>query len=64
MTVSQPMMCTVADTTWQAKAIREAADKSLMARDMYVNQVVTQLEQSLASAREQVHAAMLGYSAR
>lgn len=61
MRVSQPIMCTVADTTWQAKAIREAADKSLMARDMYVNQVVTQLEQSLVSARKQVHAAMLGF---
>jgi len=61
VTVSQPLMCAIADTTWQAKAIRDAADKSLMARDMYVDHVVTQLEQSLVSARKQVHAAMLGF---
>ena len=61
MRVPQPTMCAVADTTWQAKAIREAAGKSLMARDMYANQVVTELTQSLVSARKQVHAAMLGF---
>ncbi|MHB9036962.1 MAG: minor capsid protein [Armatimonadota bacterium] len=59
--MSQPIMCAVADVTWQAQAIREATDKSLMARDMYVNQVVTQLTQSLVSAQKQVHAAMLGF---
>ena len=54
-------MCAVADTAWQAKAIREATDKSLMARDMYVDQVVTQLQQSLVSAQKQVQASILGF---
>lgn len=55
------MMCAVADLTWQAKAIREAADKSLMARDLYAEQVAHQLTQSLKSAQEQVHRALLNY---
>jgi SPP1 gp7 family putative phage head morphogenesis protein len=54
-------LCAVADLTWQAKAIREAADKSLMARDLYAEQVAHQLSQSLKTAQEQVHKALLGY---
>ena len=36
------MMCAVADLDWQAKAIREATGKSLMARDLYAEQVAYQ----------------------
>ncbi|NLN75015.1 MAG: minor capsid protein [Armatimonadetes bacterium] len=54
-------MCAVADLTWQAKAIREAADKSLMTRDLYAEQVAHQLSQSLKSAQEQVHRAFMNY---
>lgn len=54
-------MCAVADLTWQAQAIREATDKSVMARDMYTEQVVYQLTGSLKLAQEQVHKALLGY---
>jgi len=55
------MMCAVADLTWQQKAIRVATDKSLMARDMYTEQVVSGLTQSLKAAQEQVQKALLGY---
>jgi hypothetical protein len=58
---STPMMCAVANLTEQAKAIRQATDKSLMARDMYAEQVAFQLAGSLKSAQEQVHKALLGY---
>lgn len=54
-------MCTIADIDTQKKAIRAATDKSLMARDMYTEQVVNGLTQSLQSAQEQVHKAILGY---
>ncbi|MBI2842696.1 MAG: minor capsid protein [Armatimonadetes bacterium] len=54
-------MCAVADLDWQARAIREATDKSLMARDMYAEQVAFQLTQSLKTAQEHVHKALLGY---
>ena len=54
-------MCAIADITAQAQAIREATDKSLMARDLYAEQVAHQLTQSLKSAQEQVHKALLGY---
>ncbi|MEN6521121.1 MAG: minor capsid protein [Armatimonadota bacterium] len=56
-----PMMCAIADTTAQAQAIREATDKSLMARDLYAEQVVFQLTGGLKSAQDQVHKALLGY---
>lgn len=55
------MMCATADLTWQAKAIRKAADKSLMARDLYAEQVVHQLTQSLKSAEKQVRMALANY---
>ncbi|MCL5104455.1 MAG: minor capsid protein [Armatimonadetes bacterium] len=55
------MMCAIADLTEQAKAIREATNKSLMARDMYTEQVVFQLTEVLKSAQGQVHKALLGY---
>ena len=55
------MMCAVADLTGQAQAIREATDKSLMARDMYAEQVAFQLSQSLKSAQDQVQKALSGY---
>ena len=55
------MMCAVADLTWQARAIRQATDKSLMARDLYAERVAHQLTQSLKSAQEQVHRVLLNY---
>ena len=55
------ILCAAANITQQAKAIREATDKSLMARDMYTEQVVYQLTQSLKSAQDQVNKALLGY---
>ncbi len=58
------MMCAVADLDWQAKAIREATDKSLMARDIYAEQVAHQLTQSLKSAAEAGACALLGYKYR
>ncbi len=61
MSLSSPIMCAVADLTWQAQAIREATNKSLMARDMYTEQVVFQLTEVLKSAQGQVHKALLGY---
>ncbi len=61
MSSSSPIMCAVADLTEQAKAIREATSKSLMARDMYTEQVVFQLTGVLKSAQEQVHKALLAY---
>lgn len=54
-------MCAIADTTSQAQAIREATIKSLLARDLYSEQVTHQLTQSLKSAQKQVHTALLGY---
>ncbi len=54
-------MCAVADLTWQAQAIREATNKSLMARDMYTEQVVFHLTGVLKSAQDQVHRALLSY---
>ncbi len=57
-------MCAVADpesSSGQARAIREATNKSLMARDMYTEQVVFQLTGVLKSAQGQVHKALLGY---
>lgn len=54
-------MCAVSDVTAQALAIRVATDKSLMARDMYTEQVVHGLTQSLQSAQDQVQKALLGY---
>ncbi len=61
MSSSPTMMCAVADLTEQTKAIREATSKSLMARDMYTEQVVFELTGVLKSAQEQVHKALLGY---
>lgn len=55
------MMCAVADFTGQAQAIREATGKSLMARDMYAEQVAFELSQSLKSAQDQVHKALSVY---
>ena len=55
------MMCAVADLDWQAKAIRQATDKSIMARDLYAEQVVYQLTQSLKSAEKQVRSALGNY---
>ncbi|MHB9037070.1 MAG: minor capsid protein [Armatimonadota bacterium] len=62
--MSSPLgeLCVVADITRQAKAIREATNKSLMARDKYTEQVAYQLTQSLKSAQNQVHKAFLSYS--
>ncbi len=57
----QAPMCAIADTTSQAQAIREATLKSLLARDLYSEQVAHQLTQSLKSAQEQVHKALLNY---
>lgn len=54
-------MCAVADTTSQAQAIREATLKSVLARDLYSDQVAHQLSQSLKSSQKQVHSALLGY---
>ncbi len=53
-------MCALADES-QAQRIRSATDKSLMARDLYTEQVIYQLTQSLRSAQKQVHTALLGY---
>lgn len=53
--------CAVIDTKDQANAIRDATGKSLMARDMYTEQVVHQLTQSLKSTKEQVQKALLNY---
>ena len=61
MTSAPPTMCAVADLTWQAKAIREATQKSLMSRDLYTEQVVFQLAGVLKSAQDHVHKALLGY---
>ncbi|MCL4553272.1 MAG: minor capsid protein, partial [Candidatus Marsarchaeota archaeon] len=61
MSSSAPMMCAVADVPAQSQAIRAATDRSLMARDMYTEQVVFQLTQSLKASQEQVHKALLGY---
>jgi SPP1 gp7 family putative phage head morphogenesis protein len=56
------MICAIAaDVTDQAQAIREATINSLLARDLYADQVAHQLTQSLKSAQEQVHKALLGY---
>ncbi len=54
-------MCAVADLSWQAQAIRAATNKSLMARDMYAEQVAFQLTEVLKSAQEQVHKALMSY---
>lgn len=54
-------MCAIADVSQQAQAIREATDKSIMARDMYTEQVVSELTQSLKAAQDQVHKSLLGY---
>ena len=54
-------MCAVADLDWHAKAIRQATDKSLMARDLYAEQVARQLTQSLKSAEKQVRSALANY---
>jgi len=54
-------MCAVADLTDQAQAIRKATDKGLMARDLYTEQVVYQLTQSLKSAEKQVRTALANY---
>jgi len=56
-----PSMCAVANTTSQAQAIREATLKSILARDLYSEQVAYRLTQSLKSAQKQVHTALLGY---
>ncbi|MCE5314616.1 MAG: minor capsid protein [Armatimonadota bacterium] len=53
--------CAVIDSKDQANAIREATGKSLMARDMYTEQVAYQLTQSLKSAQDQVQKALLNY---
>ncbi len=58
----QVSMCAIAaDAPSQAQAIREATLKSLLARDLYSEQVAHQLTQSLKSAQKQVHTALLGY---
>ncbi len=58
----QASMCAIAsDTTSQVQAIREATLKSLVARDLYSEQVAHQLTQSLKSAQTQVHTTLLGY---
>ena len=57
----QAPMCAIADTTSQAQAIREATLKSLLARDLHSEQVAHQLTQSLKTAQEQVHKALLNY---
>ena len=54
-------MCAVADLDWQAKAIRQATERSLMARDLYAEQVAHQLTQSLKSAEKQVRSALANY---
>ena len=61
MTSAQATMCAVADLDWQAKAIRQATEKSLMARDLYAEQVAHQLAQSLKSAEKQVRSALANY---
>lgn len=54
-------MCAIADTTSQAQAIREATQKSLLARDLYSEQVAHELTLSLETAQEQIHKALLAY---
>ncbi|MCE5322394.1 minor capsid protein [bacterium] len=54
-------MCAIADTTSQAQAIREATQKSLLARDLYSEQVAHELTLSLQTAQEQVSRALLAY---
>jgi len=56
----QASICAIASTS-QAQAIREATLKSLLARDLYSEQVAHQLTQSLKTAQKQVHTALLGY---
>ncbi|MHB1001458.1 MAG: phage head morphogenesis protein [Armatimonadota bacterium] len=55
------MLCTVADINSQKEAIRAATDKSLLARDMYTEQVVYQLTQSFQTSQEQVQKSILKY---
>jgi SPP1 gp7 family putative phage head morphogenesis protein len=55
------MIYAVAASTSQVQAIREATKKSLLARDLYAGQVAYQLTQSLKTAQEQVHKALLRY---
>ncbi|MHB1001955.1 MAG: minor capsid protein [Armatimonadota bacterium] len=55
------MLCSVADIKSQKEAIRAATDKSIMARDMYTEQVVYQLTESLKDSQEQVHKSLLKY---
>lgn len=57
----QASMCAVADTNSQAQAIREATQKSLLARDLYSEQVAHELMLSLKTAQEQVRKALLNY---
>jgi len=53
-------MCALADV-FQVQRIRAATDRSLMARDLYTEQVVYQLTQSLKSAEKQVRSALAEY---
>lgn len=55
------MIHAVAARTSQVQAIREATKRSLLARDLYAEQVAYQLTQSLKTAQEQVHKALLRY---
>ncbi|MHB1000773.1 MAG: phage head morphogenesis protein [Armatimonadota bacterium] len=54
-------LCAVADVSKQAELIRVATNKSIMARDMYTEQVVYQLTQSLKASQEQVQKSILKY---
>ena len=53
-------MCALADVS-QVQRIRAATDRSLMARDLYAEQVVYQLTQSLKSAEKLVRSALAEY---
>lgn len=59
--MSPHVLTSAADSARLAEAIRRATEKSLASRDLYAEQVAFQLTQSLKTAQEQVHKALLRY---